>query len=180
MKIIDDFLDAETFQQLKSIITSPIFNWSHIPMTDNIVEKSDKFSGQFVHLAYSECVPKTAFFNNLLHILDCLSVIALYRIKLNLQPRTDKIVEGLFHTDMCQEDINIETMKTWTTSIFYINSNNGYTEFESGEKVESIENRMILFPSNTLHRGTTCTDEQTRIVINFNFLTISENKKLKN
>ena len=92
-------------------------------------------------------------------------------MKLNLQPRTDKIVKGLFHVDMDGE-MNIETMKTWTTSIFYINSNNGYTEFESGEKIESIENRMVEFQSTLKHRGTTCTDEQTRTVINFNFLSL--------
>ena len=90
---------------------------------------------------------------------------------MNLQPRTDKIVEGLFHADMSGE-MSIETMKTWTTSVFYINSNNGYTELESGEKIESIENRMVEFQSTLKHRGTTCTDEQTRVVINFNFLAL--------
>ena len=175
MKIVDDFLDVETFQQLKSAILSPIFDWNYVPMTDSIAEKSDKFSGQFVHLAYSNCIPKTTFFNSLLPVLNRLDVTTLNRVKLNLQPRTDKIVEGLFHTDMSGE-MSIETMKTWTTSIFYINSNNGYTEFESddglGEKVESIENRMVEFQSTMLHRGTTCTDEQTRVVINFNFLAL--------
>ena len=171
MKITDNFLDDETFQQLKSAILSPIFDWNYVPMTDSIAEKSDKFSGQFVHLAYSNCIPRTTFFNSLLPVLNRLDVTTLNRVKLNLQPRTDKIVEGLFHTDM-GEDMSIETMKTWTTSIFYINSNNGYTEFESGEKVESIENRMVEFQSTLKHRGTTCTDEQTRVVINFNFLTL--------
>ena len=171
MKITDNFLDDDTFQQLKSAILSPIFDWNYVSMTDNIVEKSNKFSGQFVHLAYSNCIPKTTFFNSLLPVLNRLDVTTLNRIKLNLQPRTNKIVEGLFHADM-SGDMSIETMKTWTTSIFYINSNNGHTEFESGEKVGSIENRMVEFQSTMLHRGTTCTDEQTRVVINFNFLTL--------
>jgi len=69
MKITDNFLDDEIFQQLKSAILSPIFDWNYVPMTDSIAEKSDKFSGQFVHLAYSNCIPKTTFFNSLiLHI----------------------------------------------------------------------------------------------------------------
>jgi hypothetical protein len=171
MKITDNFLDDETFQQLKSTILSPMFDWNYVPMTDSLDEKSDKSSGQFVHLAYANCVPKTTFFNSLLPILNRLDVTTLNRVKLNLQPRTDKIVKGLFHADMNRE-MNTETMKTWTTSVYYINSNNGYTELESGEKVESKENRMVEFQSTMLHRGTTCTDEQTRVVINFNFLTL--------
>ena len=31
-------------------------------------------------------------------------------------------------------------------------------------------NRMVIFPSNVLHAGTTCTDQKTRIVLNFNYL----------
>ena len=173
MKITDNFLDDEIFQQLKSSIQSPLFDWNYVPMTDSIDEDPTKSSGQFVHLAYSNCIPKTTFFNNLLPILNRLDVTTLNRVKLNLQPRTTKIVKGLFHADLNGE-MNEETMKTWTTSVYYINSNNGYTEFQSGERIESKENRMVEFQSTTLHRGTTCTNEQTRVVINFNFLTLPE------
>ena len=40
---------------------------------------------------------------------------------------------------------------------------------EDGTKVESIANRMVTFPSNMKHKGTSCTDERTRVVINFNY-----------
>ena len=62
-----------------------------------------------------------------------------------------------------------EKLKQWTTSIFYVNTNNGYTKFEDGTKVESVANRMLTFPANMKHIGTSCTDEQTRVVINFNY-----------
>ena len=63
-------------------------------------------------------------------------------------------------------------MPTFSFSIIIanINTNNGYTEFENGEKVKSVANRLVMFPSNFEHRGVTQTDEQTRIMINFNFL----------
>ena len=32
----------------------------------------------------------------------------------------------------------------------YMNDNNGYTYFEDGQRVESKENRTVLFPSNLL------------------------------
>ena len=54
------------------------------------------------------------------------------------------------------------------TGIYYVNSNDGYTEFkESGTKVESVANRMVTFPSQTLHSGTSCTNATRRIAINF-------------
>ena len=66
-------------------------------------------------------------------------------------------------------DLPEEYLKQWTTSIFYINTNNGYTKFKDGTKVESIANRMITFPANMEHCGTSCTDKNIRIVINFNY-----------
>ena len=72
-----------------------------------------------------------------------------------------------------------EQLKQWTTSIFYVNSNNGYTVFEDGTKVESVANRFVSFPANMKHKGTSCTDEKIRVVINFNyFKMITINTKL--
>ena len=51
-------------------------------------------------------------------------------------------------------------------SIFYINTNNGYTYFETGEKIKSVENRLITFDNKLKHYGTTSTNTQTRIVLN--------------
>ena len=52
-----------------------------------------------------------------------------------------------------------------------MNTNNGYTEFEDGTVVKSIENRMVVFPANMKHRGTSCTNKKVRVIINFNYLT---------
>ena len=37
------------------------------------------------------------------------------------------------------------------------------------EKVKSIENRIVIFPAQLSHRAVGQTDEDRRIVINFNF-----------
>ena len=55
------------------------------------------------------------------------------------------------------------------TGIFYVNTNNGKTIFKNGKEVESIKNRMVIFPSNIEHAGTSNTDTENRIVINFNW-----------
>ena len=42
------------------------------------------------------------------------------------------------------------------------------------DKVESIENRFVTFPSHLHHTGTTCTDQKRRVVINFNYYESNE------
>ena len=51
-----------------------------------------------------------------------------------------------------------------------MNTNNGYTKFEDGTKVESVANRLVTFPASMMHTGTSCTDKKIRIVINFNYM----------
>ena len=83
------------------------------------------------------------------------------RVKANLRPRTSFPHKANWHTD-----IDIDSL----TAIYYMNSNNGYTEFESGEIVNTIENRIVIFNSNLNHRGVSCTDQKRRIVLNINYV----------
>ena len=55
------------------------------------------------------------------------------------------------------------------TIVFYLNSNNGYTEFEDGTKVDSIENRIVFFDGSIPHNSSTCTDQKARAVISINY-----------
>ena len=59
------------------------------------------------------------------------------------------------------------------TAIYYVNSNNGWTEFETGEVVNSVANRIVIFDSNIKHVGYSCTDEKTRVVLNINYLPLN-------
>ena len=45
----------------------------------------------------------------------------------------------------------------------------GYTSFEDGTKVESVENRFVTFDSDIKHSGTTCTNQKVRLVLNINY-----------
>ena len=59
-------------------------------------------------------------------------------------------------------------------AVFSINTCDGYTKLEDGTKVESVANRMVTFPGNIEHRGTSCTDKKIRVVINFNYFSGKE------
>ena len=164
MKIEDNFLGQKEFDELQALMMGYDFAWYY---NSEIVsgDKKDKF--QFTHLFYADNVPQSPFIEKLTPIFNKIKSMSIWRIKANLQTKTPTIVECGFHID--KGDFPEEKRKQWTTSIFYVNTNNGYTKFEDGTKVESVANRMVTFPSNLKHTGTSCTDEKTRIVINFNY-----------
>ena len=164
MKIEDNFLDQEKFDELQTIMMSDHIDWHYY--NDGIVlEYENKF--QFTHMFYLDSIPHSDYFEEMKSILNILFPISLWRIKANLLTRTSNIVENVFHIDL--DGVSEKKLKQWTTSIFYVNTNNGYTEFEDGTKVDSIANRLVTFSANLKHRGTSCTDEKTRVVINFNY-----------
>ena len=189
IKIEDNFIEQEKFDEMKCIInpmvdTTPAspshnFAWyfrnkyysyfpdrTHAePEPENEDEELDRF--QFTHTFYDEGAPRSPYMEQINYILDLLKPVAIFRIRGNLLTRLPNIIKNPFHTDM--EFLSEERLKQWTTSIFYVNTNNGYTLFEDGTKVESVANRMLSFPANMRHTGTTCTDQQIRIVINFNY-----------
>ena len=164
MKIEDDFLEEKEFVPIQKVLMSGQFAWFYMDMIDD-GEDIDKF--QFIHNLYFNHAPTSEFLKTVEPILKKLNPMSLWRIKANLLTRTSKIVENEFHRD--QSGVLEEKLKQWTTSIFYVNTNNGYTEFEDGTKVESVANRLVSFSGDIKHRGTSCTDEKIRVVINFNY-----------
>ena len=168
MKIEDDFLDQDDFDKLQKLLMGSEMPWFYSSGIDSL-EDVDKF--QFVHVFYTGAswASDAVFLKILNPIVFKIKPLTLWRIKANLLTKTLNIVENTFHTDIGDLHSYPEKLKQWTTSIFYVNTNNGYTEFEDGVRVESVANRKVTFPSNIKHRGTSCTDEKTRVVINFNY-----------
>ena len=94
-------------------------------------------------------------------------VKSLIRIKANLYTRTNTIEHHADHTDLPFEH---------KTALFYLNNNNGLTVLEDGTKVESVENRLLLFDGSKKHHSTSSTDS-VRININFNYFSKKEQNK---
>ena len=55
-----------------------------------------------------------------------------------------------------------------TVALFSVNTNNGYTLFENGEKVVSVENQLVMFDGSIRHCSVAQTDENLRVNININ------------
>jgi len=158
MNVYDDFLPTHEFKVIHDCLTSLQFDWHYL---NGFVKDDDpKGSFQFVHGFFDPDTSCTCpYFNVFDSTLNKLGVKSLKRVKANLTTRCNEPLYSSFHIDYP----NI------TTAILYLNTNNGYTEFKSGEKVNSVGNRIVVFDSNLKHRTVTCTDQKTRIVINFNY-----------
>ena len=164
--VINNFLDKQSFLNLQKIMLSNFVCWNYNEGIDYSDEEGDKF--QFTHNFYKNNTgPSSQHYGAINPILEIIRPKEVVRIKANLLTRTQKIIPNTFHTDIGG---NMGVIP-YTTAIFYVNSNNGYTEFENGAIVESEENRMVVFPAEMKHRGTSCTDKKIRVVINFNYLT---------
>lgn len=163
-QIVDNFLPYSDFLEIRDSLLSPNFPWYYnvVVEDDAIVEDrlSENYNFQFTHLFYTKNEPNSQYFKVLKKLVDAIDPISLIRIKANLSPKTEKIVEYGYHIDFD----NI------VSCVFYINSNDGYTKFKNGEIVESIENRAVFFDSNLLHTGTSCTDQNIRVAVNLNFI----------
>ena len=163
--IVDNFLNKQYFQALKNTMLSENFCWAY---NDVIEYANDEDKFQFTHCFYREDKGQTSkHYGVFAPLFQKIKPKEIFKIKANLLTRTPEIVPNRFHTDI-QGNWGVIP---YTTAILYINTNNGYTEFEDGTKIESVENRWIAFPEDTPHRGTSCTDEKIRVVINFNYLT---------
>ena len=169
IKIEDEYLISVEFYKIQSImLKTENFPWFYSDGIDVYQSNDDLYKFQFTHTFYRDSAPNSDSISIISPILNLIRPVALSRIKANLLTRTPKIIQNTFHCDL--GGFSEERLSQWTTSIFYMNTNNGYTIFEDGTKVESVANRMLTFPSNMKHTGTSCTDEKVRIVINFNYV----------
>lgn len=161
MKIVDNFLPEWNIEQLERLVfKDPYFTWAYSPLV--VEEESDKRNFQFVHEFYkndkviSDYYPVIEEF-----VISRLPVRSLIRIKCNFTMYQPRPYKSHFHVD--------NDFLGATTSIIYLNSNNGYTEFEDSEKVISERGRMVYFPSTLKHRAVGTSDKKIRLVLNINY-----------
>ncbi len=166
--IYDDFLHEVEFKKIESIFLGNRYPWYWTRVlygTDDGVdyaECEEKYNWQLSSSIFINMRPICNSFDKLTQIINDprLKIHSMCRIKANLNPLTDKHIRHGFHIDAPFDCM---------TGIYYVNTNNGWTEFDDGTKVDCVANRMITFPSGLRHSGVTCTDTPSKIVINFNY-----------
>ena len=155
VRVVDDFLPMDVFKQMSDWIMGEDITWRYAP----IIDDDDRYS-QYCHIVYKDDIPYSDQFNQFNQTFaDRLSVQSWVRIKVNSKVRTERLIEYPLHYDDPCEKI----------AFFNVNTCNGYTYFEDHEPVPSIANRMILFRRDMKHGGTTTSNVNRRIGINFNY-----------
>ena len=158
MKVIDNFLEPKQFKYIQETIMGTSFPWFYQHGSDYEQEGLS----QLVHTFYKSEFPSrvnSSFLEILEPVWKKLNAEGLIRIKANLTYPAKKR-QGT-HTAY--------NLKNVTTSIYYINSNNGGTKIKD-KVIKSKENRMVTIPGNVPHVVVRHTDNNIgRFIINFNY-----------
>ena len=169
----DDFLSSEDHKILHDSMLDEgeYFPWT---ISGKNPDEDHILNYQFTHPFFIQTSQhgyfyhKSEKFDLLLPILNRLNIIGIYRIKANLEPIKPERYYSQFHHDYNGYDDS--PSKKMTTAIYYVNDNDGYTEFQDGTVIESKANRLVTFRSDRLHRGVSQLDTRLRCVINFNMI----------
>ena len=167
VQVIDNLLSDKDFSELHAItVGNEELAWFPGVVLTQRTENIKNF--QLVHTVFNngEFVSGLNYAMNLL--LDHLDMYLLVRCKLNLNPYCGDVqYEHGYHTDVTDLPKGLPVK----TAVFYLNTNNGYTKFEStGEKVQSVANRLVTFDARERHTGSTATDVAARYVVNVNYI----------
>jgi hypothetical protein len=172
VEIINNFLDNESFLEVKKFIMSPRCPWRYLDFIAHKDGRDSDKDGYFVH-SFKDCHPQTLVdrfpessqFSLLAKLMSKIKKKVKYqnilRIRSSLYPRRYTQKPDPFHVDY---DFS------HTVCIFYLNTNNGYTMFENGEKVPSVENQLVIFDGQQKHCSVIQTDTSARYIININVL----------
>ena len=166
IEIKDNFLNEIYFKGLVKEFTGDLLPWY---LQHNVSKKNDGHI-QMTHNIYKNSSPQSHLWELMLPLIEQLKICSVIRIKANLLYRTDKVIEHGYHIDIS------DAPSVAKTAVLYLNTNNGYTKFENGDKVESVENRIVIFPNNLKHTGATNTcNAPYRLVLNIDYIEGEDN-----
>ena len=164
IQVIDNFLSERDFKPLRNVLDSNIV-WHYSEVLPNSCLLCDKkYNYQYVHGVWCG-QPESPYYKDIFPIIQKLNVRSLIRAKFNSICREEEIVIHGYHYDINFHD-HPRGFGDSKTAVFYLNTNNGFTIFEGGTKVESVANRCVIFPAHYKHSGTTCTDVHRRLALN--------------
>ena len=166
-KIIDNYAPKELLAHFNKTLFSEQFPWYyHDYVATNQIKESEEF--YFTHTFFGDGQNdntgiNSEHFENVIVPL-CFILLGgnydLIRAKANLFTKRDKEIKYGLHTDY-----SFDKHTTW---VYSLNTNNGYTEFEDGTKIPSVENQLLIFDGNIPHRSVGQTDTRARINLNIN------------
>jgi len=166
-EVVDNFLSRESLEHIQTEMLAlhddqpTYFPWFTSRSVASVHDDESLPQFYMYHPFYWDFAPNSEFFHQLLtEAVVKLQPAAIIRVKGNLYPATNKIIEHEPHVD---------THYSHKGALFFVNNNNGYTTLADGTRIESIANRMLFFDPSEPHFSSTCTDDKFRVTINFNY-----------
>ena len=155
-KVVNNFLSNKNYKVINNAMNEEYFPWYY--NNYKIDEDNELFHYQMTHIFYRDGQINSNYFSILEPLFKKIKLKTLIKVKANLNPISQTLVEFREHEDTPKSPEN-------KSMIYYINSNNGYTKIKN-KKIKSTANKALFFPSDTTHNGTNSTNCNNRMVIN--------------
>ena len=160
MKVIDNFLSPKDFQTISDEILGASFHWRYWHRVSDENDRPDNCNSKFTHMAFEDMQITTAVEVLAPFIEDArLDCKAMKRIIINSYPWTPTVYEHGVHEDY---------MFKHKGALLNLTTCDGYTCI-GNKKIQSVANRVILFDPSKPHYGTTTSNAQRRVIVNFNY-----------
>lgn len=166
MQIYDDFLPQDECQLLKEQIcfnkNFPFYLHNYVALSD---EETSLWNWYGTHVFYEDGNINSQYFEFVNEIfipkfIEMGIFKSLIRIKANFYSNTNSMKEHKSHRDYNYPH---------NAAVYSLNTCDGFTRLESGDIINSVENRLVVFNGDQIHNSSTTTDQPVRFNLNFNF-----------
>jgi len=198
VRIYDNCVPSDDFKKIRNILLGDVIDWhyysgpefssaeTHSGTNDNtgcaefrnvertksklpidgldIGERTYEFIHKFYMHGWFDWSPFTTHLGSILNILNPRAWI---KIVAHLDHKESK---HLMSARRYADNINKAPYTDAITSYLCMNTNNGYILMETGDKIEIIENRLVVFPCDILHTNISQTNTNVKVLLDFNFL----------
>ena len=173
--VLDQVIKPDHVAQLRKDLTSKDFPWS---ISEGRVHPDDG-DYYFVHLA-KNCINlndagekdyqiqkenQTFAYEYVYNLVLPLAIHLVARMQFNLNMPSSEVVPDEWHTDFNYEYAKDHQL----TAVFFITDSDGPLNFFNIGSVECKANRVAIFPTGTVHAGSSHTTKGPRISINLNY-----------
>ena len=160
-QVIDNFLPEHNLKAIQNLMLGKDFPWFYTPDVNFLNKDSPSHLFYFTHLFYHNSVPTSHLYETIgTNLLSFIDIKSLIRVKGNLYPN-----QGVQKLNGSHKDFSY----SHKGAIFYLNTNNGRTLLGDNIKIDSVENRLLLFDPSIEHDSENCTDQKIRSNININY-----------
>ena len=163
MQVTENFLQEEYYEHINELITSNTFPWMFQNRVANITEdpEEDLNHYYFVHSLFYRNKIESPFYDDFLYLFQSLNVQFLHRAR---------VLMFVNQGEQYIHDRHVDHTTNCNTALIYMNSNDGFTDFETGERVESVKNRLLLFDGSIPHSSSTPTNTKERLLLSVTYI----------